>query len=67
MTALTKSRKHPFDFKFDMRFLESLTLPGEIVLRKDMELVVDLRSTLAPVKFHNTVNAITHCQEGIQG
>ena len=50
-----------------MRFLESLTLPGEIVLRKDMELVVDLRSTLAPVKFHYTVNAITHCQEGIQG
>lgn len=31
-----------------------------------MELVVDLSSTLTLVKFHNTVNAITHCQESIQ-
>lgn len=66
-TALAKSREHPLEFNFDMRFLDSLTLPCEIVSRENMELVVDSSSTPEPVKFPNTADAITYCQEKMKG
>lgn len=65
-TALAKSREQPLEFNFDMRFLDSLTLPCEIVSRENMELVVDFSSTPEPVKFHTTADAITYSQEKIQ-
>ena len=62
-TAIAKSREHPLEFNFHMKFLDSLTPSCEIVSTENLELVVNLSSTPEPVKFHNTGDAITYCQE----
>lgn len=61
--ALAVSRERPLRFNFQLRLLDSLSLPSPLVSRKDTILIPADQEPDEPVKFADTAEAIAYCQD----
>lgn len=67
--ALAVSSDRPLHFNFDLRLLDSLSLPCELVAREEAVLVPAAREQDTPtesVGFQNSAQAIAYCQERLR-
>lgn len=65
--ALAVSSDRPLRFNFDLRLLDSLSLPCELVAREEAALVPAAReSPTESVGFRNSTQAIAYCQERLR-
>ena len=61
-------KDNPLEFNFDLRLLDTLSLPCEIDSREDMALVpsVGTQRGAEPIHFQSTAEAIAYCSEKLK-
>lgn len=61
-------KDNPLEFNFDLRLLDTLSLPCRIDSREDMALVpsVGTRPAAEPIHFQSTAEAIAYCSEKLK-
>ena len=64
--ALAVSSESPLQFNFDLRLLDHLRLPCELVGRTEMAMLPSEEATSQEVRFNTSEEAVTYCQERLR-
>lgn len=64
--ALAVSRECPLQFNFQLRLLDTLRLPCELVARTEMPMIPSGEATSQEVSFNTSEEAVVYCQERLR-
>ena len=64
--ALAVSRERPLQFNFDLRLLDSLRLPCELLARTETAMPPSGEVGSQEVSFNNSQEAVTYCEERLR-